>query len=75
MPTDNERIDTLIGEVLALQSALKAVIALHPDKGALAATLETETQKGLARLESSFAPDHAVRAFQRVVAILQLELD
>lgn len=74
-PTDNELIHTLIGEMMAVQATLKAIIAVHPEGERLGAEIERQTQRSLAFLESSFAPDAAVAAFQRAVAMLRHKSD
>ena len=64
MPTEQQRLDSVIGEMAAIQCAVLALITTHPDPEALREHLEDVLTKGLARLEPTSAPDEAISGFQ-----------
>lgn len=64
MPTDQERLDTLIGEVTAVRMGVLALMMSHPDPDALRDQLEDLLTKGLGRLEPTSAPDQTIVGFQ-----------
>ena len=70
-PTEQERLDFLIGEVTAVRVGLMAVMATHPDPVALQAQLEDLLTKGLGRLEPTQAPDQAIDGFQAAAKSLR----
>ena len=69
---DTDRLDSVIGQMLAIRSVVVALIESHPQPDRLAEEIEGATQTQLAVLENDRrAADRTIKGFQSALAFLR----
>ena len=66
-----DRLDRVLGNVLALKAAVLALIATHPNAEEFRGELEGATQISLAKLEPTQASTPMIEGFQDMATSLQ----
>ena len=66
-PAEVDRLDFLIGQVLALKSFALAATATHAEHALLKKHFEMASQVALAKIEATLTSDKTIRGFQSVV--------